>query len=342
MLPLNRHSTLPELRSLVELFQPDEIFPNTIYDQKGFLDYYMMPSLFKGVVAETGLKKCKDEAERMAQEYKGRSRDQPTSMRTTNLQFPSTSLGVKLSAANFDVAEPCLLRGEEVRGESEEDSIKGPLAFVDNLSILCQGLEFAAPNAGDLDDDQDEETPAESQAMPQPNAIRPIYASQKSPRISRTVSFAEPAPPIRSSQNSTTSIRRQQTIRIIPDCPVSTTPKQMPKGSDAHHSLCKCNRDSWPKQQRRSHSRLRAAARQVRSLANVLASNANHIATQLVLEQEKFLALQHSDAGRLLTSPATSTWSSVAASRQMNDANVEANMAALSSGHAISFNHSTP
>uniref|UniRef100_V5ETZ4 DNA repair metallo-beta-lactamase domain-containing protein n=1 Tax=Kalmanozyma brasiliensis (strain GHG001) TaxID=1365824 RepID=V5ETZ4_KALBG len=51
VVPIERHSTLPELQMFVGLFKPRTVSPNTILDPKGGLDYYLLHHLFGHVLA---------------------------------------------------------------------------------------------------------------------------------------------------------------------------------------------------------------------------------------------------------------------------------------------------
>ncbi|SNX81943.1 uncharacterized protein MEPE_00648 [Melanopsichium pennsylvanicum] len=51
VVPIERHSTLPELQKFVGLFRPKTVSPNTILDPKGGLDYYLLHHLFGHVLA---------------------------------------------------------------------------------------------------------------------------------------------------------------------------------------------------------------------------------------------------------------------------------------------------
>ncbi|KAE8543178.1 hypothetical protein D1P53_000665 [Cryptococcus gattii VGV] len=46
-IPISRHSTLPELQSLVKLFKPLALTPNTVASSAKGLDYYLLPDLFE-------------------------------------------------------------------------------------------------------------------------------------------------------------------------------------------------------------------------------------------------------------------------------------------------------
>ncbi|ETS63852.1 hypothetical protein PaG_02174 [Moesziomyces aphidis] len=50
IVPIERHSTLPELQNFVGLFRPKTVSPNTILDPKGGLDYYLLHHLFGHVL----------------------------------------------------------------------------------------------------------------------------------------------------------------------------------------------------------------------------------------------------------------------------------------------------
>ncbi|GAC99355.1 hypothetical protein PHSY_006956 [Pseudozyma hubeiensis SY62] len=51
VVPMERHSTLPELQMFVGLFRPKTVSPNTILDPKGGLDYYLLHHLFGHLLA---------------------------------------------------------------------------------------------------------------------------------------------------------------------------------------------------------------------------------------------------------------------------------------------------
>ncbi|KAJ1587267.1 hypothetical protein NDA15_003834 [Ustilago hordei] len=51
VVPIERHSTLPELQMFVGLFRPKTVSPNTILDPKGGLDYYLLHHLFGHLLA---------------------------------------------------------------------------------------------------------------------------------------------------------------------------------------------------------------------------------------------------------------------------------------------------
>ena len=54
LVPLARHSTLPELQELVGLFKPRTIYPNTIYPEANGYDYASLPELFGTRLADGG------------------------------------------------------------------------------------------------------------------------------------------------------------------------------------------------------------------------------------------------------------------------------------------------
>lgn len=54
LMPLARHSTLPELQDLVGLFKPKCIYPNTIYPEAKGADYLSLPSMFGHLLAAGG------------------------------------------------------------------------------------------------------------------------------------------------------------------------------------------------------------------------------------------------------------------------------------------------
>ncbi|CBQ68024.1 conserved hypothetical protein [Sporisorium reilianum SRZ2] len=62
VVPIERHSTLPELQMFVGLFRPRTVSPNTILDPKGGLDYYLLHHLFGHLLADA------DDRRRMADE----------------------------------------------------------------------------------------------------------------------------------------------------------------------------------------------------------------------------------------------------------------------------------
>ncbi|CDW98096.1 hypothetical protein [Sporisorium scitamineum] len=62
VVPIERHSTLPELQMFVGLFRPKTVSPNTILDPKGGLDYYLLHHLFGHLLADA------DDRRKMADE----------------------------------------------------------------------------------------------------------------------------------------------------------------------------------------------------------------------------------------------------------------------------------
>ena len=65
LVPLARHSTLPELQDFVGLFRPRTIYPNTIYPEANGADYLSlsMPSFFGQLLAPGGKERLAGEAE---------------------------------------------------------------------------------------------------------------------------------------------------------------------------------------------------------------------------------------------------------------------------------------
>ncbi|WOO84707.1 5' exonuclease Apollo [Vanrija pseudolonga] len=59
--PLARHSLLPELRRLVQLFRPMAISPNTLVPTSRGMDYYLFPQLFGEMLSKEELERAKGE-----------------------------------------------------------------------------------------------------------------------------------------------------------------------------------------------------------------------------------------------------------------------------------------
>ncbi|TFY61855.1 hypothetical protein EVJ58_g4248 [Rhodofomes roseus] len=55
LVPLSRHSPLPELRAFVSLFKPKELIPNTLDPALKGLDWACMPEMFSGCLASDGV-----------------------------------------------------------------------------------------------------------------------------------------------------------------------------------------------------------------------------------------------------------------------------------------------
>lgn len=53
-IPISRHSSLPELQSLVKLFKPLGLTPNTVASYAKGLDYYLLPDLFEDCLSPGG------------------------------------------------------------------------------------------------------------------------------------------------------------------------------------------------------------------------------------------------------------------------------------------------
>lgn len=65
LMPLARHSTLPELQDLVGLFRPKCVYPNTIYPEAKGADYLSLPSMFGHLLSDGG----KDRLDRAARQH---------------------------------------------------------------------------------------------------------------------------------------------------------------------------------------------------------------------------------------------------------------------------------
>lgn len=63
IVPIARHSTLPELRDLVACFRPRTIYPNTVYPEAQGADYLSLPRLFGDLLAEGGRAQLQAEAQ---------------------------------------------------------------------------------------------------------------------------------------------------------------------------------------------------------------------------------------------------------------------------------------
>lgn len=348
MLPLNRHSTLPELQDLVGLFHPEEIYPNTMYDQKGYLDYFMLSRSFDGLVSVGGLKKVTEEATRLALLKQDAPIDtSKTSMRTAELNFPTSSFAEpNLSSLNFGVAEAKLLDNPS-DDQVDDDGIRGPMAFVDNLSILCGSVTFADLHESIINEAEEAEG-SDGQHGPVLKAVQPPVKDElpkpnrivSSPRQEIIQAFKRPALPqhTRFSQGSC-QLSQRPVSRPARSRLVEAKPSPAKRASNpSHHSLCKCNEATWPEKGTRSVAALRKAVRTVRSHQQVLLAHAN-LAGQLAIllqeEQNRYEVLQQADAARLLTSPATSSFHTVRHSATPVARNLAKNMSSISAGEHI-------
>jgi hypothetical protein len=68
LVPLARHSSLPELQDLVTLFRPNSIFPNTIYPELKGHDYTLLAQYFSDTLAPGGRERLAEEARRYLQQ----------------------------------------------------------------------------------------------------------------------------------------------------------------------------------------------------------------------------------------------------------------------------------
>jgi hypothetical protein len=96
LVPLSRHSTLPELRALVKLFRPKTVVPNTTEPKLGGLDGLAMRELFEGCLHDSASagKKHREEGEgqgRMIGDRKGAK----MSRNTTAAEYWAAGTGAK-------------------------------------------------------------------------------------------------------------------------------------------------------------------------------------------------------------------------------------------------------
>jgi hypothetical protein len=96
LVPLSRHSTLPELRALVKLFRPKTVVPNTTEPKLGGLDGIAMRELFEGCLCDSASagKKEREEGEgqgRMSGDTKGAK----MSRNTTAAEYWAAGTGAK-------------------------------------------------------------------------------------------------------------------------------------------------------------------------------------------------------------------------------------------------------
>lgn len=199
MLPLNRHSTLPELQALVGLFHPETIYPNTIYDQKQFLDYFMLYLSFGNLITSEGRKQIMEDAHKEVNLFKAKNGNK-THMRTSDLHFPDGSVSLPdLDKLHFGVAEPLLLGVQQTPAEASPAD--GPLAFVDNLSIVLGNQTFAPMLESDVAEAEEEmqATQDYSQGVitdgrPQSTAPSQLNQGSTHPKVNFVHSFALPPP----------------------------------------------------------------------------------------------------------------------------------------------------
>ena len=334
MLPLNRHSTLPELKAFVGLFKPRTIYPNTIYDQKHFLDYFMLHRSFADVIADEGKNEIIESANRMAQNYRTTSGQSKANMRGG--QLVSTAFtAADLASVQFGVEEPDLKLTDPNQALREEN---GPLAFENNLSITCGQARYntlAQKDLDQMDDDEKENenddrdsSALESIDFSQPNLqcqpvlvqrslkqlVSPVKKSRReSGHLDHTNDFFSTPPdavdrPIPPPPHVLDSPFR---IRPLPAAQPSLQFQGQPLHNPDHHPLCKCNKASWPEEGKRPLREHRKAVRKVQAIQQVFASQSNlaeSIKTELIRQREQYKLLQMNDTGPLLASPAMGSW----------------------------------
>ncbi|KAH9825253.1 hypothetical protein DFH28DRAFT_20588 [Melampsora americana] len=69
--PFTRHSSFQELHKLISIFKPKSLFPNTTQAKQGFIEYFILPILFKSVLSDGAIERLEKEAKRYVEEYSG-------------------------------------------------------------------------------------------------------------------------------------------------------------------------------------------------------------------------------------------------------------------------------
>ncbi|EGG05775.1 uncharacterized protein MELLADRAFT_77991 [Melampsora larici-populina 98AG31] len=67
--PFTRHSSFKELHKLVSIFKPKTLFPNTTQPSKGFIEYHLLPILFRSVLSEGSIERLEQEVQEYIDQY---------------------------------------------------------------------------------------------------------------------------------------------------------------------------------------------------------------------------------------------------------------------------------
>ncbi|KAH9815294.1 hypothetical protein DFH28DRAFT_1107760 [Melampsora americana] len=69
--PFTRHSSFQELHKFISTFKPKSLFPNTTQAKQGFIEYFILPILFKSVLSDGAIERLEREAIKYVEEYTG-------------------------------------------------------------------------------------------------------------------------------------------------------------------------------------------------------------------------------------------------------------------------------
>ncbi len=117
VVPIERHSTLPELQMFVGLFRPRTVSPNTILDPKGGLDYYLLHHLFGHVLA------APDDRQKLADEGLLMLGSKTWSFYETQLARAREQAQLRRNAGGADSTEAVRAASASLNAESGGESI---------------------------------------------------------------------------------------------------------------------------------------------------------------------------------------------------------------------------
>lgn len=185
LVPFSRHSTLPELRRFVDLFQPHSLYPNTIMDPVRQTDYFLSAFLFEKQLAAGGKQRVLDEAAQYLSLF--------NTLRGASVPPPSDDALARVSArlcqddVIHEVSEVALIN---LAGPSKtEEEARQALGLADTWTpnFSTEDIEVLAE-----DDPQsygeDEETTAR---LPWDDSPRPVGGTSPPPRASKLLELSE-------------------------------------------------------------------------------------------------------------------------------------------------------
>lgn len=137
VMPIERHSTLPELQMFVGLFRPRTVSPNTILDPKGGLDYYLLHHLFGHLLAGA------DDRRKMAEEGVSMLGNKTWSFYEAQLARAREQAQANRAVSGHDSTEAVRATSGSINGSGHGESMRESLDAwqLDRLSKL-RGINY--------------------------------------------------------------------------------------------------------------------------------------------------------------------------------------------------------
>lgn len=217
LVPFSRHSTLPELRRFVDLFQPQSLYPNTILESVRQTDYFLAAFLFEKQLASGGKQRVLDEAAQclsLSNTLGGVSIPPPSDDALTRISTRLCQDGVI-----HEVSEVALIN---LAGPSKtEEEARQALGLADTWTPNFSTNDVEVLAEGDPESyGEDEET---TPRMPWNDSPRPAARAGPPPRPSKVLDFSEEARELPVS-NGASGLALQSPLPIAGDIPTTQDP----------------------------------------------------------------------------------------------------------------------